>query len=48
MATNEASTDHTSTAPSAPLASLSRRARLILGWGLLLAFVVLFAILAFV
>lgn len=35
-------------APPTLLSGLSRRSRLILGWGLLLAFVVLFAILAFV
>jgi hypothetical protein len=43
--TDEHATD---TPPAEPLSGLSRPARLVLGWGLFLAFVVLFAILALI
>ena len=48
MSDEQATDDETAAPPAALLSGLSGRGRLILGWGLLLAFVVLFAILALV
>jgi len=48
MSDEHATDEETAAEPAPLLAGMSRRSRLILGWGLLLAFVVLFAILALV
>jgi hypothetical protein len=45
---DEQATDDVPAAPPGLLSGMSRRNRLILGWGLLLVLVVLFAILALV